>query len=76
MERAVCSRALQVTLQELRVRTASGEETMLQPMLGTHRKKCPCFEGGGVKSASSQKGCLEQEQQTGCLQVLGPSPRR
>lgn len=29
MERAVCSRALQVTLQELRVRTMSGEETTL-----------------------------------------------
>lgn len=41
-ERAVCSRALQVTLQELRVRTMSGEKTtllQLQPVLNTDRKK-------------------------------------
>lgn len=53
-ERAVCSRALQVTLQELRVRTVSGEETtllQLQPGLNTHRQKyssspCPRDAGG------------------------------
>lgn len=52
-DRAVCSRALQVTLQELRVRTVSaGKITLLQlqPVLNTHRKKYsspPCPRGAG-----------------------------
>lgn len=80
-ERAVWSRALQVTLHELRVRTMSGGETtllQLQPMLGTCRKKyssVPCSRGAGEKAASSQRGwwgerCQETLQVWPSIQLL------